>query len=414
MNGSIYEVIIIGAGHAGLSASYYLKHLGLEHIVFERGRIGETWRTQRWDNFKMITMNRMNVLPGHITKSKRPEQFSTSSEFVTSLREYATNFELPVLESSSVLSVEKRPGSPVFTVKVLHDNESQRTYDCWQVIVAAGMQNVKLYPSFAKKLASGIQQIHSSEYKNATQLVDGTVLVVGSGQSGCQIASDLLDAGRKVIISCTVQPYLPRSYRGKDIMDWLIMCKIMDEPIKTGDELSGKDPVIDTSDEEGNLSLMSLANGGAVLVGSVTDATSHSLSLAQNATEAMAAAENYLLSIKENIDEYIAVNQLQAASPGDAGDQSISPVITDVAELDLEEQGVRCIVWATGHTGDLAFIGLPVFDETGSIIQQSGVTPVDGLYVVGVPRQAAKKHAFIFGVKDDASFVTNKIYSILR
>ena len=129
MNGSILEVIIIGAGHAGLSASYYLKHLGLEHVVFERGKIGESWRSQRWDSFTMNTSNRLNVLPGFIYKGKKPEAYSSATEFVKSLEDYVSKFQLPVEENSSVLSIDKLQPNPYYTVTVSQDNEGIRTYN---------------------------------------------------------------------------------------------------------------------------------------------------------------------------------------------------------------------------------------------------------------------------------------------
>ncbi len=417
MNGTIYEVIIIGAGHTGLSASYYLKHLGLEHIVFERGRVGQTWRDQRWDNFNMVTMNRQNVLPGATVKYKQPEQFATAGEFADSLRDYVNHFELPISEHSNVLSIEKLTGSPVFSVKVSHDNEGSRTYDCWQVIVASGMQTGKLVPSFSRLIAPHIKQIHSSEYKNAGQFPDGGVLVVGSGQSGCEIAGDLLDAGRRVVVACSSRPYLPRNYRGKDILEWLILCKFMDEPIVDDTNcLNGKGPVIQTSNaEQGELSLRNLANRGAAIFGYLTNASGNSVSLEGNAVAVMRSADEYALSVMEMIDNYITTNQLQVDPRKEKFlEHSSTAEVSDALNLKLEDYNIRSIVWATGHTNKLSFIQLPIFDETGAVIQQSGVTPVDGLYVVGVPFKRAGRNAFVFGVKDETGFVTNRIYSILR
>ncbi|MEJ7645477.1 MAG: NAD(P)/FAD-dependent oxidoreductase [Chryseolinea sp.] len=416
MNRSIYEVIIIGAGHAGLSASYYLKHLGLEHIVFERGRIGETWRTQRWDNFKMLTPNRLNALPGHATKFRQPDGFASAQEFVATLREYVNNFVLPISENSNVISVEKLPGSPVFSVKVSHDNEPVRTYDAWQVIVAPGMQNEKLFPSFARLVSRRIIQIHSSEYKNPTQLVEGTVLIVGSGQSGCQIADDLLEAGRSVVVACTPQAFLPRTYRDKDIMDWMILCKVVDEPISSDDPyLGGKNPVIETSNaDQGDASLRSLAKRGALIVGSLTNASGEAVSIADNASAVIKSVDKFTLSIKELIDSYIIDNQLQIPPVTEGDESPVTVNASDALNLNLQDHDITTIVWATGHTGNLNFLRLPIFDERGTVIQQSGVTAVDGLYVIGSPWQGLKKNAFIFGIKDDTSFVTNKIYSILR
>ncbi|MBA4058633.1 MAG: heavy metal resistance protein CzcO, partial [Marivirga sp.] len=157
MNGSILEVIVVGAGHAGLSLSYYLKHLGLEHMVFERGRIGESWRSQRWSSLTFNTVNRLNILPGSSHKIKNPEKFCTAAEFVTSLETYVSAFQLPVSENSNVLSIDKPAGSPFFIVTVSQENEAARTYNSWQVVIASGSLNQKVIPPFASFISPGVQ-----------------------------------------------------------------------------------------------------------------------------------------------------------------------------------------------------------------------------------------------------------------
>jgi len=418
MNGTIYETIVVGAGHAGLSASYYLRHLGLEHIVFERGRIGESWRSQRWDNFRMITKNSMNVLPGSIGKLKAPDQFGTGIQFANSLREYVNTFELPVSESSEVTSIEKSSGSPIFTVKVSHDNEIVRSYDCWQVIVASGMTNTKDVPHFSSQIAPEITQVHSSGYSNAWALPAGAVLVVGSGQSGCQITEDLIAAGRKVFLSTSLGRHIPRSYRGKDILEWMQLCKLMDaaksEIVESAPWML-RDPVVATEENsESDLTIHSLANQGAIILGRLSSASGTTLSFDNSAPETIHAADEYSASIKQVIDDYIKSNQLQAPEY-EIPLNIIEPAhVSPLRDLSLVDQGIGSIVWATGLTGKLDYIHLPVFNNDGTIIQQQGVTPVEGLYVIGLPWQRSQKSNFIFGIKDDAGFVTSKIYSALR
>ena len=421
MNGTIYEVIIVGAGHAGLISSYYLKHLGLEHIIFERGRIGETWRSQRWDNFSMITMNRLNVLPGSTAKLKVPDAFGGAKEFYTALNDYVSTHDLPVLENSKVLSIDKAAGSPLFTVEVFHDNEIKRSYNCWQVIVACGFHNEKVIPAFSKNIAPLVNQLHSNEYRNASQLSDGAVLLVGSGQSGCQIAEDLIDAGKKVYISSSFAPRIPRKYRGKDILDWLIQCKAMDarlSDVNPKDPWLYKDPVISTKPETSNeLSLQFLASKGAVILGKLMDASGTVLSFHSNVASVTKRADDYSESVKATIDNYIQATQIAAPEEEEEKkglEEGLANFVWSSAKFHLEEYDIETIIWATGLTSDMEFIRLPIFDEQDQIKHAQGVTVVEGLYIMGMPWQRTRKSGLIMGVKEDAAFITTKIYSILR
>lgn len=419
MNGTIYEVIVVGAGHAGLISSYYLKHLGLEHIIFERGRIGETWRSQRWDNFSMITMNRLNVLPGSTAKLKAPDELGGAKEFYKALQDYVSTHDLPVSENSKVLSIDKIAGSPLFTVEVFHDNEIKRSYNCWQVIVASGFHNEKVVPAFSRNISPLVTQLHSNEYRNASQVSDGAVLLVGSGQSGCQIAEDLIDAGKKVYISSSFAPRIPRTYRGKDILDWLIQCKAMDARLSDIDKDPWlyKDPVISIKPGNGNdLSLQLLASKGAVILGKLMDASGTSLSFHSNVAAVIKRADDYSESVKAIIDNYIQTMQITAPEEEekDVLDEGLANFVWSSARFHLQEYDIETIIWATGLTSDLRFIRLPVFDEHDQIKHTQGVTAAEGLYIMGMPWQRTRKSGLIMGVKEDAAYITTKIYSILR
>lgn len=419
MNGTIYEVIVVGAGHAGLISSYYLKHLGLEHIIFERGRIGETWRSQRWDNFRMITMNRLNVLPGSTAKLKAPDELGSAKEFYKALHDYVTTHDLPVSENSKVLSIDKIEGSPLFTVEVFHDNEIRRSYNCWQVIVACGFHNEKVVPAFSRNISPLVTQLHSNEYRNESQLPDGAVLLVGSGQSGCQIAEDLIEAGKKVYISSSFAPRIPRTYRGKDVLDWLIQCKAMDVRLSDVDKDPWlyKDPVISIKPENGNeLSLQLLASRGAVILGKLMDASGTVLSFHSNVASVIKRADDYSESVKAIIDNYIQTMQIVAPEEEerDVHGEGLANFVWSSARFHLQEYDIETIIWATGLTSDLSFIRLPVFDEHDQIKHTQGVTVVEGLYIMGMPWQRTRKSGLIMGVKEDAAYITTKIYSILR
>lgn len=419
MNGSILEVVIIGAGHAGLSASYYLKHLGLEHAIFERGRIGEVWRSQRWDSFTMNTSNRLNALPGSSRKIQHPESFGRAAEHINILEDYASVFQLPISQNANVLAVDKPDGSPFFVVTVAHENEDIRKYNCWQVIIATGCSNEKVIPAFSASVSAGITQLHSSEYKNASKLPEGAVLVVGSAQSGSQIAGDLIDAGRKVYLSTSAVPRMPRRYRGKDIMDWLIDCKFMDTRIT---EIQDQGPVLrddllPRGVEVGTtISLQYLALKGVELLGRAEGVAGGNMTFAPNTADHLTYGDAISDRLKAMIDEFIQKNQLQIASEEiEDIDLSLGSICTDSpTSVDFGANNIRTIVWATGFRGRYDYIKLPVLDDFGIPKHQQGVTSVEGLYFLGCEWMRSRKSNFIFGIKDDAGFITNKVYSALR
>ena len=418
MNGSILEVIIVGAGHAGLSASYYLKHLGLEHVVFERGKIGESWRSQRWDSFTMNTSNRLNVLPGFVYKGKKPDAFSSATEFVKSLEDYVSSFQLPVSENSTVLSIEKLAPNPYFTIRVSQDNEAVRTYNCWQVIIASGSMIIPNIPDFAKQISPSITQLHSSKYHNPGELPDGAILITGSAQSGCQLAEELLDAGRKVFLSTSKVPRIPRRYRGRDIMDWLIDTKFIERDSKA--LLTGgcnTEPLLTGAGGLGHtLSLQSLIQKGVILLGRTENAMGDEVFFDNNVMDHIVFADEFSGKVKKSIDDFIQRTQVRVeeVTLDDADSPYDSSILVSPSSVNLKDQDINTIVWATGFCGKYDYIKLPVLDPAGQPIHRQGVSPVDGLYFVDCSWQRNYKSNFVFGVKDDAGFVSNKVYTALR
>lgn len=420
MNGSILEVIVVGAGHAGLSLSYYLKHLGLEHMVFEKGRIGESWRSQRWSSLTFNTVNRLNALPGSSHKIKNPEKFGTASGFVNALELYVSGFQLPVSENTNVMSIEKPDGSPYFLVTVSHDNEPPRTFSSWQVVIASGSLNQKITPSFASSISPDVQQIHSSEYLNPEQLQDGAVLVVGSGQSGCQIAEELLEAGKTVFLSTSKVPRLPRRYRGRDIMDWLIDTKyyeVKTASVSDPELIKMREPLLSGIGDGHTLSLQHLAAKGAILAGTMRDGGGDEVVFENNVEHHLDFADEFSNNVKEMINAYIRKTQQQIPEPEvDEADfaGTVKDLISPINSLNLSEKNIKSIVWATGLGGNFDYIKLPVLDSDNLPKHENGVTEVEGFYFLGLPWFRSRKSNFIYGIKDDAAFISTKIYSALR
>lgn len=419
MNSSVLDVIVIGGGHAGLSISYYMKKLHLDHLVFEKGRIGDTWRNQRWDSFRFNTPCKVNMLPGQENTSSDPEGFWSAREFVSVLEDYSGKFQLPVLENYEVLSVEKVSGENEFSVCVLN-NGIKRNYLCKRVVVASGGQNRKFIPPFANNISPEIVQLHACEYKNASLLPYGAVLVIGSAQSGVQIAEDLIDSGKKVFVSTSQVARVPRCYRGKDIVDWLIQTGFYDvQTAKITDPqiFLMKFPQISGVGFRGHtLSLQSLARKGAVIVGKAINADKSSIYLQSDAKDHVKYADESSKRVKETIDEYIHNTLLNAPPPDqDAADISDenAECVKDLTSLNLPENKITSVIWTTGFAGDFSCLKLPVFSKSGNLMHHEGISEIKGLYFLGLPWLRKRKSGIVLGISEDSEYIAKRILSDL-
>ena len=415
MNAPVLDVIVIGAGHAGLSISYYLKKFHINHLVFEKGRIGDTWRNQRWDSFKLNTPNKVNLLPGPENVFSDDEGFCSSMEYVSFLESYSRKFHLPVVENSRVLSVKAISDLPDFSVYV-SENGSLSYYRSKQIVVASGAQNIKLIQSYSKNVSNEIFQLHTSEYKNASVLPEGSVLVIGSAQSGIQVAEDLIGKGRKVYISTSQVPRVPRRYRGKDIVEWMILNGFFD--LQTADVtdpqiFNMKQPQVSNAGLRGRtISLQSLARNGAVILGKTENIDGYNVFLQPNAAMHVQFADESSKKMKDMIDDYISKSNLYAPPPeedfDDVPDVNAS-CASNVISLNLIENNITSVIWATAVTGDFSYLMLPVFDDSGILKHQNGISVIDGLYLIGLPWLRKRKSGIILGIREDAEFIADKI-----
>jgi putative flavoprotein involved in K+ transport len=415
MNNSGFDIIIIGAGHAGLCVSYYLSKKGLQHIVFERGKIGETWRFQRWDSFRLNSTNKHNLLPEQKVYFQDPDAFAPVTEFVLALESYAQQLHLPVKEQCNVVEVKKDTEQNLFAVTV-SEGQNFKIYQSKKIVIASGVQNNISIPSFAKNISEEVIQFHTSEYKNAKQLPDGNVLVIGSAQSGTQIAEDLVLAKRKVFLSTGNTGRIPRRYRGRDTVDWLIEAGFYD--VRTDDVtdpaiLKMKPPQVSGVGRRGHTSsLQALAKSGAVILGRAENADAENIFLQPNAAAHVKFADKFSAEIKTTIDDYICKNNLPAPNAeidiNDLPDEDAT-CATDITKLSLKENNVNSIIWTTGFSGDFNYLKLPVLNPEKIPIHHNGISEVDGLYFIGLPWLRKRKSAIIYGINDDAEFIANQI-----
>ncbi len=413
MEKSPLDVIIIGAGYAGLSASYYLKQHGLEHVIFERGKPGESWRSKRWNSFKLNTPDRLNLLPADVYKGNNPEQFSSAEEFVSGIENYVSSFKLPVIENTAVVSVEKK--DDLFHVTV-SSNNVLRQYQSRQVIAASGSANEAKIPSIASSIPGNVKQLHTAEYRSASDLPDGAVLVAGGAQSGIQVAEDLADSGRKVYFATSMVGRVPRNYRGRDIHDWLIDLKFFDatkEQIKDPAMINMKPPhLTGAGDKARTISLQSLAGKGVIILGRIDNADDKTFTFQPSAPAHIKFADGLSLKVKAMIDEYIAKTGIAAPAPDvdmdDAPDIHAS-CASDLTSIAIKEHNIRSVIWATGFTGDFSYIKLPIKDNGGNLEHENGIAAVGGLYFIGLPWMRHRKSVILFGIREDAEFICRKV-----
>ncbi len=399
------SVIVVGGGQAGLSVSYYLKQAGIDHLVLEKNTVTHTWRTQRWDAFCLVTPNWQCALPGYPYTGDDPHGFMKKDEIIAYLDGFIRTVDAPVIEHAEVQRVA-RNSEGGFSVST-----SQGQFTADQVVVASGGYHTPVVPRMAERLPRSIKQIQSSEYRNPQALPEGAVLVVGSGQSGAQIAEDLHLAGRKVVLAVGEAPRCARFYRGRDVVDWLADMKYYDMPV---DQHPLREGVRDNTnhyvtgrDGGRDIDLRKFAAEGMELYGRLQDLQDGVLHFAPNLIENLDSADKTFNGINAGIDAFIEKNGIDAP-PGSRYEPVWAPA-GERTSLDLEASGIGSIVWCIGFTPDFSWLDAPIFNGRGYPAHTRGVTPVDGIYFVGLPWLHTWGSGRFSGVARDAEHVVNKV-----
>jgi putative flavoprotein involved in K+ transport len=411
---TVIDTVIVGGGQAGLATSYFLQQRGRSHVVFESGRIGESWLSQRWDSFQLNTLNVMNVLPGLPYDGEEPDGFWTVGELVQYLERYVRRFDLPVRTGAAVLSVE--PAASAYMVRIRNHDREQESVLCRSVVIASGMQNSPKRPAIRTRLPDRILQLHTADYRTPDALPPGAVLVVGSGQSGCQITEDLLSAGRQVYLCTSKAGRAPRRYRGRDLLDWwddmkhweVTLASLQDKSI-----IHAAQPHISGVGRHGHtISLQQLARRGVAILGRLRDIEGDTLLFGDEASEHVRFADRFSQQVKDAIDAHIAAQRLQPPpleeDPADVPDPD-AKCASPLRSLSLLDAEVSTVIWATGFTGDFTWLHLPAFDEDGLPIHERGVSPLRGLYFVGLPWLSSRGSGIIHGVRGDARHIADVI-----
>jgi len=393
-----------------------LQRDGRQHIVFERGRIGESWLSQRWDSFKLNSPNFMNVLPGLPYGGPESDGFWRRDELVSYFQRYVEHFQLPVRTGVTVVSVKQTEDEKHFIVKTRTDGRAEESVLSRSIVVASGIQQTPKFPPTRSRIPNNITQLHTANYRSAVVLPPGAVVIVGSGQSGCQIAEDLLSAGRTVYLCTSKVGRAPRRYRGRDLLAWWIDMKWLDVTYASLEDKSisrAPQPQISGLGRYGHtVSLQQLARLGAVILGRLVDVETDTLVLGDEAAANVRFADEFSQRHKDGVDAYLAKAGITPppleADPADVADPQVE-CVSPLRRLNLREAGVSTVIWATGFTGDFSWIHLPVLDAEGKPIHQRGVSPVRGFYFIGFPWLNSRKSGIIYGVEEDAHSIAGAI-----
>jgi putative flavoprotein involved in K+ transport len=403
------EVMIIGGGQAGLALSYYLTQQGRTHLVLEQGRVGESWRSQRWDSFTLITPTWMNKLPGFPYQGGDPDGFMPRENIVAYLDQYAASFNAPLHCGIRVTAVRQQPGGDGYLVEA-----EEMTFEARNVVLATGAYPKPKIPTASADLRVDICQMHTSEYRNPQTLPSGAVLVVGTGQSGCQIAEELHQSGRQVYLSTSSCGRVPRRYRGRDVSWWLTRMGFFDRTI---DQLPSPNaafacsPQLSGAQGGHDINLRQFAREGIILLGHLQAVQGKQIILAPDLEENLAKADAFAIQMMQAIDEYIkkigmdvAANSTTDEVPSNCA-SSTKPILT----LDLQSAGISTIMWASGYKLEFGWVQIPVFDGVGYPIHQRGVTAFPGLYFLGLHWLYKMKSSILYGVGEDAAFIASAI-----
>jgi len=395
------NTVVIGAGHAGLAMSRCLADRGLEHVVLERGRLGERWRTARWDSFRLLTPAWMMRLPGHAYHGENADAFLTVPELVSYLAEYARSFDAPVHEMTTVTRVS-RDGDGYLV------RTDRGEWRCSNVVIATGYHSCARVPAMAAGLPSEVVQVNPASYRRPGLLADGGVLVVGASASGVQIADELAQSGRDVVLAVGSHTLLPRRYRGRDILWWLDRTGALDRTIDdVRDPVAARgEPSLQLGASERPVNLKALQAHGVRLAGRLIGAEAGDVRFADDLVATTTAAAVRLNRVLADIDRY-ADDRI----PGVAADATVpaTRVRPGPRQLNLDRVGVRTVVWATGFRPTYPWLTVPVLDETGRIRHHRGITAAPGLYAIGLRFQHRRNATFIDGVRHDAAYLADHL-----
>ena len=408
-------VAIIGAGQAGLACSHELTRLRIPHVVLEKGAaVGHAWRAQRWDSFSLVTPNWMTRLPGRPYDGPEPDAFMPRTDFIRWLEDYAASFQAPVRTGVEVTGLRPEDGGWVLATP-------SGAIEADNVVVATATYQSERIPSLASSFPASIHQVHAGQYRNPQSLPEGSVLVVGSAQSGCQIAEEIQLSGRQVYLSTGTAGRLPRRYRGVDANRWQDRMGLLD---RTPDMLESPahrfrgDPHLTGTGGGRTLNLHTFARMGIRLLGKLSGADGDTLRFENDLDQNVAYADDYAEKFQAAVDQFIDREGLDIPPAdernSDFGGPQRARAPAAPAQIDLRKESIRSVVWATGFKFDFSWIEAGCRDDDGYPVSDRGVSRVPGLYFLGLNWLHKRKSGILYGVGEDAEYLAPAIARRVR
>jgi putative flavoprotein involved in K+ transport len=401
-----HDTVIVGGGQAGLAMSYHLRQRGREHIILERRRVAERWRTERWDSLRFQLPNSWLGLPGKSYAGSDLDGFVHHADVLRFIVDYAAEIAAPVRTGVDVTSVGRDESNGEYALET-----SDGLIQARHVVIATGPFQRPLTPNFSRAAPSFIYQTDAIHYRNPENLPPGAVLVVGSGNSGCQIADELLRSGRRVFLAISRHSRVPRRYRGKDVIWWYENLGRFDVNIDTFPGRRYPPTIIITGMDGGyDLDPRRLGHAGATLLGRVLGIADGTLALAEDADQLLAAAEKGNASFIEAADTLAATPSKSSELQPKEASAPLPPLCVDgIRKLNLREENIGTIIWANGYGYSFDWLKLPITDANGAPVQQRGVTACPGVYFLGLHWMHTFRSAILPFVGRDAAYLADHI-----
>lgn len=399
--GSIERVttVVIGAGHAGLSASRCLSERSIDHVVLERGEVANSWRRERWDSLRLLTPNWQARLPGYRYEGAVPDGFMTMAEVVEFISRFAAVADAPVRTHTTVTSLRQTDEG----YAVLTDRGEIRGRT---VVIASGACNLPSIPPCGRDLPPSVACLTPFDYRNPDQLPDGGVLVVGASATGVQLADEIRRSGRPVTLSVGEHVRLPRTYRGRDVLWWMEYSGVWDQRYDEIDDLTRArrlpSPQLVGTPGRATLDLNALSAAGVELVGRLAAVREGTALFSGGLPHLFALADLKMDRLLDTFDEWARTHGRDTdVGPPERFAPTRVPASSRL-QLDLRRGEVRTIIWATGFRPDYRWLHVPVFDHKGHLRHDGGIVDAPGLYAIGLPVLRRRKSSFIHGAEDDA------------
>ena len=395
--------IIVGAGQAGLATSYHLDKQGIDHVLLERGEVGNSWRTERWDSLRLLSPNWQTRLPGQAYQGNDPDGYMPVAELVDFFARYARGINAAIHCNTLVENI--RPEGDGYRVQT-----NRGEWRCRSLVLASGAFNKPLVPAVDAGLPAALTRLTAHQYRNPQALAEGGVLVVGASATGVQIADEIPRSGRAVTLCVGEHVRLPRLYRGKDILWWMDKIGIYGEGADEVDDINRvrRTPSVQLvgSDNFADIDLNQLQQRGIRLAGRLMSASDGRLQFSGGLNNLCKLADLKMHRLLKAVDEWIAVSGQAAPAAAAFEPTRIAQAPLD---LDLNSGEIKTVIWACGFKPDYSWLSVPVLDHKGRLRHNGGITPSPGLYAMGLPVMRRRNSAFIYGVAEDAQEIAAEV-----